>query len=345
MIGLMDKLKKSWKSLKAHIDLEDIFQTVKRIFVFEIVAMAVFSIILCNTKHSDFNAPPILSLLVSVISVIIAIIITYLFSKLFAEKSERIQRKYTIDELSHRLTLFRKIAFHIRGMSEFWEQSNYNAKQKLDNKYKSLTYHQYMNLGYDEHQLFTKDVGDVIPQAYLALRGLENNENIFAFFTPFRPTNYTLEEISVFLEYTESFWSMLNKGFTLNMVTSYDKEQIKDYYKGVMGKELNNTDFTKDIKTMFNDVQSEIFEKLYYLTKLNETRFPKLFLASLINLLIFLLILIISLLIYVINPEALNSYISTITLVSFFIANSVDLVLVIWMAIKNELIIKDFYKI
>lgn len=345
MTDLMGEFKKLWNSFNAYLGSDNAFQTAKRILIFEIVAIIIFSIIHSKTNHNEFDAPPVLSLLVSVISIIIAIIITYLFSKLFAEKSERIQRKYTIDELSHKVTLFRKIAFHIKDMREFWSQSKYNVKQKLDNKYKRLTYHQYRNLGYDRLQLFTKEMGDMIPQAYLALRGLENNENIYAFFAPFRPTNYTLEEISDFLEYTGSFWYMLDKGFKLDMVTNYDKEQIKDYYRGVTGKELNNTDITKDIKTMFNDVQSEIFEKLYYLTKLNETRFPKLFLSGLTNLLIFLIILIISLVVYVINPEAMNSYYLTITLVSFFIANTVDLVVIVWLALKNELIIKDFYKV
>ncbi|SNR58865.1 hypothetical protein [Lutibacter flavus] len=341
----MGEFKKLYKSINAYLDTENAVQTAKRILIFEIVTITIFGIIHNKTNYNEFDAPPILSLLVSVISIIIAIIITYLFSKLFAEKSERIQRKYTIDELSHKVTLFRKIAFHIKGMREFWSQSKKNAKQKLDNKYKRLTYHQYRNLGYDRLHLFAEEVGDIVPQAYLALRGLENNENTYAFFAPFRPTNYTLEEISDFHEYTGSFWSMLDKGFKLDMVTNYDKTQIKDYYKGVTGKELDNIDITKDIKTMFNDVQSEIFEKLYYLTKLNETRFSKLFLSGLTNLLIFLIILIVSLIIYVVNPEPVISYYTTIALVSFFIANTVDLVVIIWLAFKTELNIKDFYKV
>lgn len=341
----MSKIKEIWNNIKTYLESENTLRIVIRISIFLFVVLMVYRFTINNTSHYEFNVKPILSLLVSVISIIIAIIITYLFSKLFAEKTERIQRKHTIDELSHKVTLFREIAFHIKDMDEFWAQSRKNAKQKLDNKYKRLTYHQYRNLNYERLKSFTEDVGDIIPQAYLALRGLENHENIYAFYVPFRPTNYTLEEISDFSEYAGSYWYMLDKGFKLDMVSDYNKKEIKDYYKGATGKELNEEDITEDIKSLFNDYQSEIFEKLYYLTKINETSFPKMFLSGLFNLLIFLILLIVSLIIYVITPETLNSFYTTIFLVAIFIANTVDLVILIWMAFKTELVITDFYKV
>ena len=55
---------------------------------------------------------------------------TMLFSKLFSEKAERIQRKAEIDTLSHKITAFRKMAFQIRGFSEFWKFGNNNIKSK-----------------------------------------------------------------------------------------------------------------------------------------------------------------------------------------------------------------------
>jgi len=67
-------------------------------------------------------------------------------------------------------------------MHEFWGASQFNAKSKLVSKYQWLTYHHYRNnLNYEQLQLFQKDVGDIVPQAYLALRGLENKENTFTF--------------------------------------------------------------------------------------------------------------------------------------------------------------------
>ena len=108
---------------------------------------------------------------------------------------------------------------------------------------------------------------------------------------------------------------------------------------------LTDDAFKKDITELFGYFEAEIFDKLYYLTKLNEKRMPKLFLSGLINLSIFLMILIVSLIIYAIKPNNTFAYFSTIILVASFIANTVDLVVILGLALKAELSIKDFYKI
>ena len=78
--------------------------------------------------------------LITTISVLIAIIITYLFSKLFSEKSIRIDRKKDIDDLAKRLTYLRRIAFHLIGMHEFWKFNGFYPKSVIDTKYPDLTW-------------------------------------------------------------------------------------------------------------------------------------------------------------------------------------------------------------
>jgi len=347
MNDLMDRFKNLWYRFNAYLNSDKVVQTAKRILIFEIVAIIIINLIIHNTNHYEFDAPPVLSLLVSVISVIIAIIITYLFSKLFAEKSERIQRKYLIDELSHKVTMFRKMAFHIKGMYKFWETCNNNPKGILDGKFKELTYYQYRSLNYDDLMAIDKEIGGNA-QAYLALKGLENGESTYSFYSTFKPTNYSLDEITCFNEYAGSFWHFLDRSqdhIHFENVHSYWKEPVNISFKEITGRNIDTDNYRREIKELFGDIQSEVFDKIFYLISLNDIKFPKLFFSGLTNLLIFLIILIISLIIYVVNPEIMNMYYTTITLVSFFIANTFDLVVIIWLALKNELTIKDFYKI
>lgn len=319
-----------------------------RVLAFELVVLLVIILVFENSKIEEFNYSEILNLLVRTIAIIAAIIITFLLSKLFAEKAERIKRKHEIDELSYKVTAFRKIAFHIKGMYEFWKQSAFPVKSMLEGKYKSLTYHQYRNeLGYEVLTRVNKEIGGTTGQAYLALKGLENNENTFAFFQTFRPINYSLENIADFKEYSGSFWSFLdrNGSFDFKVVNTYELDMVSELYFKIMGTIPNTAKFRDDIKNLFALFEGEVFDKLFYLTSLNSKLLPKLFMSSFINLVIFILILICSLIAYSVNLSGLNSYIITILTIAIFIANTIDLIVILIAALKQELTIKDFYKI
>lgn len=68
-------------------------RTFYRILLYEISFTFSFVILLSYTEIINFDKKEMLSTLISIISIIIAIIVTYLFSKLFAEKSIRVERK------------------------------------------------------------------------------------------------------------------------------------------------------------------------------------------------------------------------------------------------------------
>src|SRR5690606_37763244 len=115
-----------------------------------------FVFLIGNINQNDFNKKVILEILISIVSIIVAIIVTYLFSKLFAEKTIRVERKKEIDELSLKITYLRRIAYHIRGLHEFWKfKEHVNIKSAIDNKYKTLTYEEYRQ--YEEPKKFTYD--------------------------------------------------------------------------------------------------------------------------------------------------------------------------------------------
>ena len=95
-----------------------------RLLLILIIATLLFKGLVLYSSSSKLDSENVLSLLVRIISVISAIVISYLFSKLFAERKERVNRKYEIDEISKKIILLQKISFTIRSCHEFWRISD-----------------------------------------------------------------------------------------------------------------------------------------------------------------------------------------------------------------------------
>lgn len=324
-----------------------------RMLIFEISFFLSILIFLCFSDYNKFDKNTTLSLLISIISIIVAIIITFLFSKLFSEKAIKVERKKEIDFLSIKITYLRRIAFHIRGMHEFWKIGSSNAKSVIDYKYKNLSYEEYRgynefrNQDYEEWKKVDQDISGTIGQAYLALKGLEDKQNGFAFFAEFNPQNYSLEDISRYDEYVSSLWSFFDrsdpKRVHFNKVNRYEMRFIDELFFKITGRNINNGDYRKEVKDLLSSFQSEIFQKHYFLTKLNSDVFPETFKNSFINLLIFILLF--SLFIYIVNMNQVWSYLLSIILLSLFIANAIDLLIITRQSIISELKVEDIYQI
>ena len=326
-----------------------------RILLYEVTFFSTIIIFLCLTDYQSFNKTESLGILISITSIIIAIIITFLFSKLFSEKTIKVERKKEIDELAIKITYLRRIAFHIRGMHDFWEIGKSNAKSIIDNKYKKLLYEEYRgydgykNYDYDSWVIINKEIHETIGQSYLALKGLEDGQNTYSFFLEFNPQNYSLDDIVRYKEYAGSFWSLLDRSdktiVNFDRVSSYDLNFIDELYFKITGKQINKADYRSEIKELLSYFDSEIFEKHYYLTKLNSDNYPLVFRNSFNNMLIFLVLLILSLILYVINLNPLISFLTAIGLLALFISNTIDLIIITVQSIKLELTVNEIYRI
>lgn len=242
-----------------------------RMFIYPIMTLICFWVFLKYTDIEKFEKKEILSILISVISIIIAIIVTYLFSKLFAERAIKIERKKEIDLLSTKITYLRRIAFHIRGLHEFWKFNSVNIKSILDHKYKKLTYEEYRGYDVPGHRKFSyekstkisKDIYGTNGQAYLALKGLEDGENSFSFFSEFNPKNYSIEDIDRYKEYAGSFWYLLDRSSdnTVNFLgcSKYCMERIDELYYKIIGKQIDSGNYKKELKDLFSEFDSVIF--------------------------------------------------------------------------------------
>ena len=327
------------------------FIIIVRVLVFNLIALLSLKIFMNYSSSFLFDKKEILGVLISVVSIIVAIVVTFLFSKLFAEKSERIQRKSDIDILSHKITALRKIAFHIRGFHSFWKFSQNNIKTKMDHEYNYLEYEDMRSdkYTYDELTPIIQDVGETAIQAYLGLKGLEDGESSFGFFQSFNPRNYSLNDVIRFQQYTNAFWYLLDRSsddiVNFNQIGRYSLNFIDELYFEITSKRINQEDYKGDIKELFGLFDVEIFRKHYYLSKLNSSLMPKIFISSLLNMLIFILILIFGIFIFICDLQFLKEYSFTLLITSLFIANTFDLLILIIISLKNELRISEFYKI
>lgn len=338
-----------------HKLVEFLSKNFTRILIFQIVFWTSNIIIFNNTTIYDFNKKEIISILISIIAIIVAIIITYIFSKLFSEKTVRVERKKEIDDYSLKITSLRKIAYCIIGMHEFWKYDDINVKSTIDKKYPNLTYEEYRgvspnkNRTYEEYKQISKDIGEGIGQAYLALKGLTDKDNQITYYNQFSPKNYTAQDIERYSDYCNSFWYFLDTSdnkVNFNKVSLYWLTPVFElYHKIMIDKKMDKYNMKEkliELMTLFNE---DIFEKHYYLTKLNSGVLPTTYKEILFNILIFVIILISSLYIYILELSIKFTYIFTIVLISLFISNLIDLMIMIIKSIRRELDIKEIFKV
>ncbi len=328
-----------------------------RIIIYELVILITSFILFENVKEHNFKKTDILSLIISAISIFVAVIVTYLFSKLFAEKTLRIERKKEIDDLSLKITHLRRISYHIRASSQFWKFKDINIKTIIDNQYPNLSYEEYRgynipgirNFSYDELSKMNEAIYGTDGQAYLALKGLEDGEDAYSFYFDINPQNYSLKDISRYKEYSISFCYFLDNSddsiVHFNNIPSRHHDEIRQLYSKITGMQIDGNNFKKHIKTLFEDFDNFIFDKHFYFNSLNSDTFPKTFKNSFINLGIFVSILVLSIFLYILNLSEQVSLILTLSLVCLFIANTIDLIIIIFKSITTELKIDEVFKL
>ncbi len=325
-----------------------------RLFLFSFIFCISFWIFYNFSCPYIFEKVTILGNLITTISILIAIIITYLFTKLFSEKTIRVERKKDIDQLAKKVTYLRRLSFQLIGMHEFWKfGKNFNPKQTIDYKYPNLTWEQYRglddkNLDKRNYRQISEDIGEISGQAYLALKGLQDSENDYVMFGEFHPYTYKLEEIFKYRDYTNAVWYFFDnsdsKIVNLRKENRYWLNFVDQLYFKIFNQEINKEDYNGEMKKTYAFFESEIFDKLLYLTNLNSKKFPNVLKYSFFNMLIFLLILILSIFLLVLNIKEYLIFSFSIILLSLFIANTIDLIVISYFAIKKELDINEIIK-
>jgi hypothetical protein len=287
--------------------------------------------------------------MISVTSITLAILVTFFFSKLFAERQDRIQRKATIDVYSQKVTALRRIAHRIKDDYRFWEFAS-NAKSTLDSIYPDLTVEKFRSLKWEEYDKMTKELkGELAAQAYMALRGLENDEqSSFEFYRGFKLQNYSLNEISRFIDYCGYFWSFCHEyqnDLTFSNTSSFHLNPIREDFLKIKGRKIDNDNFLKEILNLFSEFQEKIFPEMYFLTEQNQRKLPYHFTWIVINLIVYIFIMLISIWLFVQPMCIWKKTAIVMSLTSLLIINTIDLIAGLFMSIPRELKIKEFYKV
>lgn len=309
------------------------------LFVFQILFFR-------NIKLDLVKTDNLLTLLTSATSITVAILVTYFFSKLFAEKQERIQRKTIIDDYSQMVTALRRISYFIRSDNSFWKQFS-DIKTTLDSDdYKGLTVETFRGAKYEQYNKYKKAFnGEVVPQAYLSFKGLENNEpSSYEFYRSYKIQNYSLDELIRFKEYCSHIWYFLDDKKPNHISFEFQKEIQEEYFL-ITKKHSHDNSLMKDITSLYSKFSEKILPEFHYHTKLNERRMPIQFYWITINLVTYLLLTIATLMTYILPIDLENKSLISLIFLSLFSTNTIDLIVGLFSSVMKELTITDFYKI
>lgn len=298
-----------------------------------------------NIKLDPARTDNLLILLTSATSITVAILTTYFISKLFTEKQERIQRKMIIDDYSQMVTALRRISFFIRSDHSFWNQFS-DIKKTLDSdNYKGLSIETFRKADCEQYSQYKEEFDVEVAQAYLALKGLENNEpSSFEFYRSFKNQNYSSDELIRFKEYCSHIWCFLDDKKTILNSFEFQKE-IQEEYFFITKKHSPDNSLIKDITALFTKFSEKILHQHHYYTKLNESKMPIQFYWISINLITYLLLTLATLMTYILPVNQDNKSFITLIFLSLFSANTIDLIIGLFSSVKKELTITDFYKI
>lgn len=314
-----------------------------------------FIIIKNFSNNESLNKKEILPLIISVASISSAIIITYLFTKLFTERTSRIEYKKKIDELNIIINFFRILMHRIRSEDKLWMVNKNSIRYTLDNKLNWLTLEIYrgennqLRLPYEKFEIINEQINGLIGQAYLAIKGFSDGDDSFTDYSDTNNRNYTLSDIIRYGNYQSIIWAYLDEYsnndhiFNANEIHSMWFERMNEYYKKITNKKLKREKFKKQIKDLMTYFDENVFSKHYYFNTFLAQKFPVSFLRLFINIIINIVVLITSLLFFMINIP--NEFTLLSILVSIFITNMLDLGIIILVSIPKELTINERYSI
>lgn len=321
----------------------------KQIFIISIIAL--FFILNYNIEKPQEDIKKVLELILNISSISTAIIITFLFSKLYSERSQRIERKKEIDIYSKKLLFIRSIAYRLMNFNSLWIANSKNVKFIIQTTYSALTYEDYRNdlskngMSYDEWSALNEAIVGEVGQAFLAIKGLKDYEIGMVFSSDYNYRNYELEELIRFRAYCNSIWYYLD-GLSdaddrIRLISSFDRNEFENLYFKIFGKRISGIEFSNALKEPFEYIESEIFDRYIYLSHLNSNTFPDELKKMFFNLILNLIVVIMILFNFLMTFSDFKFVPSLIC--SIFIINSLNLVYIVYNTIKEELKVNELF--
>lgn len=269
--------------------------------------------------------------IISTIGIISAILITFIFSKLYAEKSEIVERKKRIQQLSAKINSIRKIIYILFKKNQFWNNQTLLAK-----------YQQFSKLP-DEAKVashYADEYGEQLNTLWNIDTIINNIDEDYIIYNKFNLTKYSQKDLVTILFTFDSLLPMMqvNPEEFLNIeeLPGQDQDFIVENMKVINESESIRKLDNNTLRKTMEDYSQIFLEEHYILIKLNSPKARRNFNYLMFDLFIFIVLIITGLLFLNIRAKASMTLFVNQLIVSVFVATVIDILKNILQAVRFE---------
>lgn len=269
--------------------------------------------------------------IISTIGIISAILITFIFSKLYAEKSEIVERKKRIQQLSAKINSIRKICYILFKKNQFWNNQTLLAK-----------YHQFSKLPDQEKVVsnYSDEHGKQLNVLWDLDTIINNIDEDYIIYNKFNTTKYTQKDLVTILNTFDSLLPLmqLNPEEFLNIeeFTRQDQDFIIENMKVLNESESIKKLDNNTLRKTMEDYCQIFLEEHYLLIALNSSKARRNFNYLMFDLFIFIVLIITGLIFLNISAKASMTLFVNQLIVSVFVATVIDILKNILQAVQFE---------
>jgi hypothetical protein len=278
----------------------------------------------------------LINLIITINGILIAVIATFLYSKILVERTERIQIKTNIDNISLKINSLRKIAKYLKSSSTFWIKPT----RIILRNYPNIDIFSLRRFNYDQFSEFLEknNMGELNSQAFLATKFLEGNDVTQLSINPNYRKNYTIKTLSEYVDCCSLIYSYCEEYSEHINIEEWAENRIKEE---LIKMNLDSGIITpKSIGELFSDFSSSEIEKQYKLTVENSKGIGNVFQWIFVDILFSFIILLTSML-GLIYFDLTGSYVNFIVIGTIWIIS--DLILNTFYSLRKEIKIEQFY--
>ena len=229
---------------------------------------------------------------ITVSGIISGIIIAYLATKIFSIKQERENRQITIDQLSRKLTNFRRVLYFVLKSSNFWVE--YQSLRKFKQEFNTLTFDQLHNQGEKKNEAVEryydydkrKYISDTTADLYLAMEAIYGEVVIETTSDWVYERNiyfdYTVESLNYMLWPSNQIWYYLDWRYHKHTEGQINDQGISQLYKDNLYESIaaidikfQNKDFDRKLlASVSTEFYTSYIPMLIELTNLNKASLP-----------------------------------------------------------------------
>jgi hypothetical protein len=278
----------------------------------------------------------LINLIITINGILIAVIATFLYSKILVERTERIQIKTNIDNISLKINSLRKIAKYLKSSSTFWIKPT----RIILRNYPNIDIFSLRRFNYDQFSEFLEknNMGELNSQAFLATKFLEGNDVTQLSINPNYRKNYTIKTLSEYVDCCSFIYSYCEEYSEHINIEEWAENRIKEE---LIKMNLDSGIITpKSIGELFSDFSSSEIEKQYKLTVENSKGIGNVFQWIFVDILFSFIILLTSML-GLIYFDLTGSYVNFIVIGTIWIIS--DLILNTFYSLRKEIKIEQFY--